>query len=148
MTARGWAALLLLLAVVTAHALQCTAADGGSRGGSAPFLPIAMVAAVASVDGDDHPADTEHLAAPPAADHAAAAATILSGAHHTAPDHAAGHLWTVCLAVLAAGLAVLLVLSLPRLVHLAPAALTRALSRASGSLPRPPDLHALCLLRT
>jgi hypothetical protein len=35
-------------------------------------------------------------------------------------------------------------------VHLAPAALTRALSRASGSLPlpRPPDLHALCLLRT
>jgi hypothetical protein len=146
MTARGWAALLLLLAVVTAHALQCTAADGGA----APVPPIAMVAFAGPAAGDDHPANSGHLAAPPATDHAVATASVFGGAHDTAPGHAAGHLWTVCLAVLAAGLAVLLLLLEPRSVHLAPAALTRALGRAAGSLPlpRPPDLHALCLQRT
>jgi hypothetical protein len=100
-----------------------------------------MVAATASGLGDamvSGPAVTDP--------HAAPAADAQRG---TGPHGAAEHLWTLCLAVLAAGLAVLLAVLAPRLIGAAAAALRRARARAAGGLAplRPPDLSALCLLR-
>ncbi|MFP5371807.1 MAG: hypothetical protein ACLGI3_13825, partial [Actinomycetes bacterium] len=70
------------------------------------------------------------------------------GEHNNAP-RGAGHLWAVCLAVLAAGLAVLLTVLGSRLVPRWLAAWKGSGSHTTGVpwLPRPPDLHALCLLR-
>ncbi|SHN78394.1 hypothetical protein SAMN05660350_02609 [Geodermatophilus obscurus] len=153
MAGRGWTAGLLLFAVLFMHGLQCgSAADGAAHSGAAPVVSVAVAAPVV---GDAHRADAaaDHAgpeaAVPHAADHATAGA-VLGGDHGDAPRHGAGHLWAVCLAVLAAGLALLLGLLGSRLVPRASAALNRALTHAAGSLPmpRPPDLHALCLLRT
>ena len=60
----------------------------------------------------------------------------------------AGHLWTLCLAVLAAALAVLLAVLLPHLRIVARLALPLAQARLRSLSPlRPPDLSELCLLR-
>jgi hypothetical protein len=66
------------------------------------------------------------------------------------PGSWAAHLWAVCLAVLAVGLAVLLAFAGRRLPLVATAALSVASSRVCGWLPpaHPPDLHVLCVLRT
>ena len=149
MAPRGLAAVLLLFAVLGMHGLQCgSVADGADHDTSTAVMAVAMTASAA---GDVHLIDaaSTHTAPPPAGDDAMPAA-VVGGGHDSAPVHGATHLWAACLAVLAAGLAVLLACILPRRVALAPASLIRAIHRALGSLPvpRPPDLHALCLLRT
>lgn len=99
-------------------------------------------AGVAGVD-DAMSADTTVTAA------VAAAAAPVDAGHGGAPHNSSAHLWTACLAVLAAALATLLALLVPRLVQLGPPVLRSARARAAGWLipPRPPDLSALCLLR-
>jgi hypothetical protein len=150
MASRGWTAVLLLFAVLAMHGLQCgSAADGAAHDGSTPLVTVAAMAAPAAGDAH-HGHAAAHPSTPLAPGQDGATAATLDGGHDGAPLHGTGHLWAVCLAVLAAGLALLLALILPRRVALAPAALSCAVHRAAGSLPlpRPPDLHALCLLRT
>ncbi|SOC50154.1 hypothetical protein SAMN05660748_2893 [Blastococcus aggregatus] len=148
---RRAAAVLLLFAVLFMHGLQCSSADvvaSSAAPGSA--VPVVMGTASGGHLAPDH---ASHTAAPPSvevmavADQASAVAVPI-GEHGSAP-HGAGHLWAVCLAVLAAGLAVLLAVLASRLVPRWKAVWKSSFSRATGglSLPRPPDLHALCLLR-
>lgn len=146
MASRGWTAVLLLFAVLAMHGLQCgSGADGDAHTGAAP-----LVAVTASPAGDPHLAHAASTPSTPLLDgHDGATAPVPDGEHSNAPVQGAGHLWAVCLAVLAAGLALLLALVPPRLLAPAPATLVSSLTRALGASPlgRPPDLHALCLLR-
>lgn len=145
MASRGCTAVLLLFAVLAMHGLQCgSAADRAAHAGAVPVVSVAPPA-----DGAQEADAAATRADPPAADHATSGAAP-DGDHGDAPDQNAGHLWAVCLAVLAAGLAVLLALPGARLMPQALTALAATLSRSAGALPfpRPPDLHALCLLRT
>ena len=151
MAGRGWTAVLLLFAVLFMHGLQCgSAADGAAHAGPAP---VVRVVATDPTVGDAHRAGAAAThagplaAGPHVADHATAGAVL--GDHGNAPHSAAGHLWAVCLAVLAASLAVLLTLLGSRRALLTPPALARiGATVAALPLPRPPDLHALCRLRT
>ncbi len=139
MAVRLWTALLLLAAVFTLHGLQCAVGDhtAGSPGAG----------------GEQHAAVAALTLPAAAAGHAPAPGSVMAAAPaHDAPKrtpHSTGQLWTVCLAVLAAGLAALLALILPRLVQLARSGLPRALADARRALMplRPPDLSELCLLR-
>lgn len=164
MAARLWTArltaLLVLVGVFVMHGVQCTtAADGvghpspaAHSAGLAPTGtpqsgPAEAAVAHAVVDTGVTGAVLPDTAADhPAPDQAQAAAVTADGAG--APHKTAGHLWTVCLAVLAAALAVLLAILLPHPGLLARLALTRvrALLR-SVTAARPPDLSQLCLLR-
>ncbi|HEX2075802.1 MAG TPA: hypothetical protein VHF92_18655 [Geodermatophilus sp.] len=142
--------MLVLFAVLFMHGLQCgSAADGAAHTGADPMIPLTATATAA---GDAHRVDATAAHPGPLAAVPHAAGQVLAGAlmsaHGGTSDLGAGHLWAVCLAVLAAGLAVLLTLLGSRLAPLARPAPTRALARTAGSLPRAPDLHALCLLRT
>jgi hypothetical protein len=143
MAARLWTALLILAAVFAMHGLQC-AADGAHASGAAHTTSVVAPAAAAGVDS--------HVAGIPTTAMTAAqigAGPTVDGGHGSAPHGSAGHLWTLCLAVLAAAIAVLLALLVPRLVGLVSPALRQARARAAGWLTplRPPDLSALCLLR-
>lgn len=160
MTTRLWTALLLLTAVFALHGLQCTAdstdpAAGHSTGhvlipaGHGDAAAMAAQAAPAALAA----AGMAELAEQ-APGHPEAAVAVVAGGtgtgHGSGPHDAAGHLWTVCLAVLAAGLAVLLAVTPSRLLRLAPpAAAPSWLRRRSWpALLRPPDLFSLCVLRT
>ncbi|WP_138733824.1 DUF6153 family protein [Modestobacter excelsi] len=156
MAARLWTALLMLAAVFAMHGVQCAgAADSATsaattvhvvtpaHSGSSAMTALApgqALPAVGAARADD--ATSAHTTV-------AAAAVPVGAGHGSAPHDWAAHLWTACLAVLAAALAVLLALLVPRLVRLGPPALRSPSARASGWLvpPRPPDLSALCLLR-
>ena len=149
---RGWV-LLLLAAVFTMHGLQCAGADG-----AAPPVAHGAVHAVA----DAGPDPVLHVAGPVAAmasaDHMtgtplAAANTAATGSvppDHDSSRHGAGHLWALCLAVLAAGLAVLLLALVRRSTAIRLPLLRRATGQAWEWLspPQPPDLYSLCLMRT
>ena len=154
MVGRRWAALLVLAAVFAVHGVQCTslAVDSAAHAhGPAHAAPLVLTP---SATADDHgggiaasaPQHTVSLL--PAA--AGAATAVVGAGHDTSPPGSAGHLWTLCLAVLAAGLAVLLAVLAARLVPLARRLALRAPVRGPGWVapPRPPDLFALCLLRT
>jgi hypothetical protein len=150
---RGWV-LLLLAAVFAMHGLQCAGADSAAPSGAHgaihgvtaaepdPMLHlVGPVVAMASAD---------HLTAPtPAAAVTAATVGIPLGADHDSTPQGAGHLWALCLAVLAAGLAVLL----RALVRRSPAIRLPLPRRVTGkawewlSPPPPPDLYSLCLMR-
>ncbi|WP_409329510.1 hypothetical protein [Trujillonella humicola] len=164
MATRAWTALLLLAAVFAMHGLQCTAAGTDHLAGHGA-APIAVTLA-APGDGGPHPGGLSSGATSAGLEahgghhgslsDATAMATVaaplvgaLTAGHGSAPAGPAGHLWTLCLAVLAVGLAVLLALLLPRLQTLPPAAWARLRTHAhTGLAPlRPPDLHSLCLLR-
>lgn len=155
MAARLWTALLLLSAVFAVHGVQCSAAVGdhtAGHGAQAMTLQAAPVGgghtAMTAASSDHGASLTTGLDAAMTA--AAPAVALLPGGHDSAPAGAGGHLWTLCLAVLAAGLAGLLALLLPRPLTLLRAARAglRAHHFPSGlALPRPPDLSALCLLR-
>jgi hypothetical protein len=157
MAARGWTALLLLAAVFAMHGLQCTAAGTGNATGHGA-VPVAAASA-GPLDDGPHPTTAQpglealsgaHGSVPGITAVVAAGPTAgLPGAgHDSAPATAGGHLWALCLAVLAAGLTVLVAL-LPRLLTLLPAACARLRRHASTARAplRPPDLHSLCLLR-
>ncbi|MGY2004454.1 DUF6153 family protein [Blastococcus sp. SYSU DS1024] len=144
MRTRRWTALVLLAAVFALHGVQCLAGSTDLHAGHAG--PAGMAAHPADQPGGVVVTSGGSVPGHPAASSAAA----LAGAgHEGAPDGTAGHLWTVCLAVLAAGLALLLAVLAPRPARVVPRGLARARARAAaGSLPlRPPDLSALCLLR-
>ena len=155
MAARLWTALLLLGAVFAMHGVQCTvAADGGARtsapaaagqgvsalGRGVPPLTTAVLTTVTD------PVDGAHAGGAAHAGPAVGAAPGPAG-HGGAPHDTAGHLWTVCLAVLAAGLAVLLAVLTPRPARPTALALTAVRVLSGSVVPRPPDLSALCLLR-
>ena len=165
MAARLWTALLVLAAVFALHGLQCTTAAGGpghaaTHAGHAPDAfslamtaltagsPDAMVTAgIALADPIGAVTIAGSAASGPATPGAAATAMAAVG-QGGLPHDGVAHLWTVCLAVLAAALAVLLAVLDPRSVQLTTPALgyARARLRSVGP-PRPPDLFALCLLR-
>jgi hypothetical protein len=160
MRARLWTALLMLAAVFAMHGLQCTSIAVDTSSAGVNWTPAAAVA-VAGVETmtstspvHGHPVGN---AVSPMTGSVAADLPVLppaSGSHDTecctAPPHdMAGHLWALCLAVLAAGITVLLALLIPRLVGLVSPALQRARAHAHGWVAplRPPDLSTLCLLR-
>jgi hypothetical protein len=155
MAARGWTALLLLAAVFAMHGLQCTAPGTGHAAGHdaaavapapAGLLDGGARTGATSTPSDAHGALLDTTAMVGAA---AAPAGLLAG-HDSTPAGAGGHLWTLCLAVLAAGLAALVTLLLPRTPALLgqPRARLRIRPPAGLAPLRPPDLHVLCLLRT
>ncbi|TFV43961.1 DUF6153 family protein [Blastococcus sp. TF02A_35] len=149
---RGWV-LLLLAAVFAMHGLQCAAADSGTTTaghGTVHTTP-------AEPDPVLHAAGVGPVMESAAAMTAAPAAAVVAGtaigmslaAGHDSTPHTAGHLWAVCLAVLAAGLAAMLLVLTGRLTEFR---LPRT-RRTPGSPwawlrpPRPPDLYSLCLMR-
>ncbi|RZU30809.1 DUF6153 family protein [Blastococcus saxobsidens] len=162
MAARLWTALLVLVGIFVMHGAQCTAAavDGGRSSPVAhstvlapPGTPVHGAAETAAtvVSATGIAAIGTVLTATAPAAHAAtglsaavaAADGPLSDSHGTL-----GHLWSVCLAVLAAALAGLLALLLPHPVLTARRPLTRVRARSTApTLARPPDLSELCLLR-
>ncbi|MCZ2858184.1 hypothetical protein [Blastococcus sp. VKM Ac-2987] len=157
MAARGWTALLLLAAVFAMHGLQCTAAGtdhaAGHGAATVAVAPAGLLdggahTSAASTPTDAHGAHRDISAMIVAA--AAPVAGLLAAGHDSTPADQGGHLWTLCLAVLAAGLAVLLTLLLPRTPALPGPPRARLRPRLPAGLAplRPPDLHALCLLRT
>lgn len=155
MRARVWTAFLLMAAVFTMHGLQCSAATEGPRAGHA------MPTTATATEG------VGRLADGPAIDHAVPAAlefaglaltrsAVVTGEHpprdggHGTPRSDADHLWALCLAVLIAGIAVLLGLHGDRLSQVAREVRASGRARAPGGLPLPrsPDLSVLCVLRT
>ncbi|SFF22331.1 DUF6153 family protein [Blastococcus tunisiensis] len=140
MPGRRFWAVLLLAAVFAMHGLQCAAGmlPAGGAHHTAPALAVAAVGPVGHVTaGAPTPDGPEHLG-------------TTEAARDTPSPAPSGHLEALCLAVAAAGLAVLLLaLGLPsRGVPLSPR-WHRAMRRPGWLRPpRPPDLHALCLLRT
>lgn len=151
MAGRRWAALLLLAAVFTMHGLQCTsvAVDGTAHAaGPAHAAPLVRTGPAPAGDSTDPavaagPVDT--MTPGPAA-----LPAVVDGGPDTSPHGTGDHLWTLCLAVLVAGLAVLLAVLALRRVSLARHALRRPRIRGPGWVapPRAPDLFTLCLLRT
>ena len=140
MGARLWTALLVLAAVFAMHGLQCAAGDGdGSAAASAHVVsPAHLGAVVLTAPGPAHVGEMSVAGTPD---------EPMPG-HGGAPHDTAAHLWTLCLAVLAAALAVLLTWLVPRARHLSAPALGYARARLlSLAPPRPPDLSAVCLLR-
>jgi hypothetical protein len=156
MAARGWTALLLLAAVFAMHGLQCTAAGTDHAAGHG--AAAVALAPAGLPDGGVHPRVTStptdargaHPDTTAMIAGAAPAAGLPGAGHDSTPAGAGGHLWTLCLAVLAAGLAVLLTLLLPRTPALLGPVWARLRIRPPAGLAplRPPDLHVLCLLRT
>jgi hypothetical protein len=165
MAARLWTALLVLAGVFAMHGLQCsTGADSAGHPASPAGHAEAFFLAVTAV-APDHPhavapAGIAQASAPmvavPVAGQAGSGPGSLTGA---APEPAevayggtshdwAARVWTLCLAVLAAGLAVLLVPLVSRPVMRAAPALGYGRAQLWSPAPsRPPDLSALCLLR-
>jgi hypothetical protein len=149
MAVRLWTALLLLVGVVAMHGWQCSSAPATSTQGSDAVHAVAVALTA--------PTDATHMAGlgltgpmPGGSAVTGSPAAEPGGAGHSSPPHGpAGHLWTLCLAVLAAGLAILLALLAPRLLWLLAPTRRRARARATGWFTplRPPDLAALCLLR-
>ena len=164
MAARLRTALLVLAAVLAMHGVQCTTAAAGPgqaavHAGHAPdAVSLAMTALVpgpvdAMVTAGIALADpigavtiAGSAVSGPATPGGAAAAMSPAG-QGGLPHDAGSHLWTVCLAVLAAALAVMLEVLVPRSVHLTAPALGCARARLRSLAPRPPDLSVLCLLR-
>lgn len=165
MGARLGTALLMLAAVFGVHGLQCTsAADGAGHAGtpaghalslgSTPALgtpPVVPGHAHALATSGMASADPAAVLAPGRADSEPAPPALVAAAaagHGDGAHDSPTHLWTVCLAILAATVSVLLAflvrrggrLTAPVLVHVR----ARLRSVARG---RPPDLSALCLLR-
>ena len=166
---RLWTAVLVLVAIFTVHGAQCAgashdirahdmaahgAATYGAGSSAVPAMAATAMAGAAMTAAAERHAGLEvrgHVAAAAAgADTSLEGASAVPSGSGSGPGSWAAHLWTVCLAVLAAGLAVLLAVAARRLTLMATAALVAARSRVPGWLLRahPPDLHVLCVLRT
>jgi hypothetical protein len=161
MAARLWTTLLVLAGVFVMHGVQCTVAADDLAHASSAVHPAAsapgllthsagevtgtLTAATPDVAGPGTAPAATAPAHPASASHEA---TAVTGSSPTAPHGAADHLWTVCLAVLAAALAALLAVLLPHPGLVTRLALTRVRTRLRSLTPaRPPDLAELCLLR-
>ncbi|TFV51790.1 MULTISPECIES: DUF6153 family protein [unclassified Blastococcus] len=149
---RGWV-LLLLAAVFAMHGLQCAAADSGTTTAAHGTVHTTP----AKPDPVLHGAGLGPVLESTAAMTAAAPAAVVAGsaigmslaAGHDSTPHAAGHLWAVCLAVLAAGLAAMLLVLTGRLAEFRLLVTRRTTGGSWAGLhpPRPPDLYSLCLMR-
>ena len=142
MPVRRTSALLLLAVVFLMHGAPSMATDPVADGGAPLAAHAAMVAPQSGVDASS---EATSLGFPPVA---ARDAQPQEG--HTSHSMAT-QLWTACLAVLLAGVALFAAAALRRT---RPAPQQRGSggrvrgSPSSVGLPRPPDLFALCLLRT
>jgi hypothetical protein len=149
-TVGRWTALLMLAAVFAMHGLPSVSALPGRASAAAPVavsVPAPMTTLVTAADGAHaHAADSPVIGSGNSGVLEPAAGVER---HGPAPHDSAGHLWTLCLAVLAAALAAVLATLLPGPVRLNGSSLERARRRAPRWLvpPRPPDLSSLGLLR-
>lgn len=136
---RTWIVVLLAAAVFLMHGIPSMVAGQSST----PTSHVEMSASTGAVD-------VLAVAAMPGAESAAAHGE--GPAEREGPSHSmASHAWNACLAVLLMGMALLVAAAFRRLPPLPPD--HRVASRTGGSIgwvrpPRPPDLAALCLLRT
>ncbi|RBY94670.1 hypothetical protein DQ244_05130 [Blastococcus sp. TBT05-19] len=139
--ARAWAAALLLAAVLLGHGLQCAA--GPAHPGHAAHVPEVSAGPLALAAVDAPVGVTAHHAAPAPSPDATAGDRESNGG-------LPAHLWATCLAVLAVGLAVLLgIAGVPaRRLRRATEPSARLDTTAGQPPPRPPDIFALCVLRT
>ena len=145
---RYWGVLVVLAGVFAMHGLQCTSHDlhtPAGHGAGATLVSLSLPAAVDAVDpGPPDALDGSGASAAPDHGEHAASPPALDGPSSPLP----ADFWIACLAVLAAGLALL-------------TAFLRAWPAADGLAPwvpvprwvsvptllRPPDLFALCVLR-
>ena len=143
-TRRLWV-LVLLAAIFSMHGAQYIAADAGLRHAEAAVAqhgaedPLAAgslsgsMAAGGELQQVTSSVETGEMAGQPSPGHGVAA-----------------HLWSLCLAILYAGLILLAAASLIGIVAapvLRSVASHLSMFRGWSRLPRPPDLSALCLLR-
>lgn len=139
---RQLAVLLLLTAVFSMHGAQyASAAVHDPAAASAD--PASDAAAVAEVD----PAPSAQTTTMMALGSAAVAAAVVVG---TMPDHGIpAHVWSLCLAVLLAGVALIGALVARRTgdVLVPPSSSGSRGPLLSAPPPRPPELSVLCLLR-
>ena len=144
-TRRLWV-LVLLAAIFSMHGAQYIAADAG---------PLRHAEVAVAQHGAERPLDDDSLSASMAVGDEPQQVTPSEGtggmAGQPSPVHGvAAHLWSLCLAILYAGVVLLAVASLIGIVA-APVrrGVASQLSMFKGwsRLPRPPDLSALCLLR-
>lgn len=141
MRQRIWA-LLAVAAVLAMHGVQCMGGPVDST-----HAPVAAVAPLTVLDGDAVVASIDGM-------HRVAALTAAATLPlHSAPGGMPAHgaeVWTICLAVAFAALALVSVVALSRgraaLLVRGPPPLLRLL-RNLHRLPPAPDLSALCLLR-
>ena len=143
-TRRVWI-LLLLAAIFSMHGAQYVVAAAGIR-----HAEVAV-----AQHGTEDPLDAVSLSRSMAADDQlqqadpSLAATAM--ADQPGPSHGvAAHVWSLCLAILYAGLILLAAAGLlGRVTAPVPRGIASHLSLFTGwsRLPRPPDLSALCLLR-
>ncbi|SDY71870.1 hypothetical protein SAMN05661080_04389 [Modestobacter sp. DSM 44400] len=147
-----WWVLLLLSAVFAMHGVQCLDGDGPATSVHAmslsTWVPGHSTASITAEASDVSPVGVApmNLAGPDLP----ASGTLDDAAHSGHPAGSMEHLWAVCLAVLSVGLAVWLAARVARPVTTAlrPSRPGR-LGRASRARPRrPPDIFALCVLRT
>jgi hypothetical protein len=147
---RNWWALLVLAAVFAMHGLQCMAGGSGMDRGHAPaslVQPAGLLIDDLSVQRDTGPSTTARAFGPERLGAHGDPAPVASTSSY--PTGSLDHLWTVCLAVLSAGLAVLLIV----LVHALTAGRLPALHPDVRPWPpalhplRPPDPFFLCVLR-
>ena len=145
MPTRRLCVLLLLAAIFSMHGAQYIAADAGLRH---------AVAAVAQHGAEDS-LDAESLSGSMVTDEQLQQADppLRAAAMAGQPDPrhgVAAHLWSLCLAIMYAGLILLAAASLIGRVAapvLRGVASHLSLFKGWSRLPRPPDLSALCLLR-
>lgn len=139
MRARLTWVLLLVAAVFAMHGPLSLAPD------------TAQAVTVALMDTPSTPTDSPSEAVETRQHAGSLNATAQSEPHESAPKHEpSAHIWSLCLAVLATGMAVVGWWVVTRKAPQATAALPTQVARAVlrfPELPRPPDLSALCLLR-
>ena len=139
---------LVLAAVFAMHGVPLLATDGGPHGMAASSESVMAMSAPAAA------ASAAETALLPSLPHAQSKAGLSDQSHGAPlmPDQGSHmHLWAACLAVLLAGMTLLVSAALLRRAEVAPVrGPTARLRWPSGwvHLPRPPDLFELCLLRT
>lgn len=149
MSSRRLWILLLLVAVFSMHGTQYVPPEPGAGRSPTATAEHGMGASSAGAWIADSGAAADDLR--PTAATAQLAAVVGNPTPADAPDHGgAGHFWSLCLAVLLAGL---LVLSASGVTRRAAAAVLRTRERDPRlpmrwlRPPRPPELSSLCLLR-
>ncbi|NEN51072.1 hypothetical protein G3R41_08985 [Modestobacter muralis] len=136
--------LVLLIAVLSMHGTQYVSGGAHDPAAVTADHPLDAVAATALTPAPIGSADDVGMTVAPERAVAASAAPTATMPGHGIP----AHVWSLCLAVLLAG-AALLGATLTRRMIAAPvrALPSRARRAVHRSLLRPPDLSVLCLLR-
>ena len=145
MPGRRLGILALLIALLSMHGIQYMSAGAHAQVTASPEHTLDAAAGTALALAPITPPDDVGTTMAPERPAAASAAATASMPGHGIP----AHVWSLCLAVLLAGLALLRATVARRT---AVAWVRESVSRAGGTLhrslpPRPPDLSVLCLLR-